>query len=102
MTLLTEREDGHSVTFETAIKEQIKTLRKQLDEAAPKWEIAQGSDGVVSRSSTEKQDIRPVLEILSQKLGIAENRTGPILPRPELDMKDMMDNLRMGGKSSWF
>jgi len=102
VTLLTEREDGHAVTFETVIKEQIKTLRKQLDEIAPKWDIAQGSNGVVSQSSTEKQDIRPVLEILSQKLGIAENRAGPILPRPGLDMKGLMDDLRRGGNSSWF
>jgi len=100
--LLTEREDGHSVTFETAIKEQIKTLRKQLDEVAPKWDITQGTDEVVSRPSTEKQDIRPVLEIISQKLGIAENRAGPILPRAGLDMKGLMDDLRRGGNSSWF
>lgn len=100
--LLTEREDGQSVTFETAIKEQIKTLRKQLDEIAPKWDITQGSDGVVSRSPTEKQDIRPVLEILSQKLGIAENRVGPILPRAGLDTKSLMDDLQRGGNSSWF
>jgi hypothetical protein len=100
--LLTEREDGHSITFETAIKEQIKTLRKQLDEVAPKSDITQSSGGVVSRSSTEKQDIQPLLEFLFQKLGIAENRVGPILPRAGLDMKSLMDDLRRGGNSHWF
>lgn len=75
--LLTKKEDGHHVTFETVIKEQIKTLRKQLDEVAPKCNGTQASAGVFPRSSTQEQDVRPVLGVLSQMLGGAENRRYP-------------------------
>lgn len=76
--LLTEKEDGHLVTFETVIKKQIKTLRKQLDEVAPKCNVTQASAGVSPRSSTQEQDVRPVLGVLSQMLGGAENRRYPL------------------------
>ena len=54
--LLTEKEDGHLITFETVIKEQIKALRKQLDEVVPKCNVTQASAGVFPRSSTQEQD----------------------------------------------
>jgi len=99
VTLLTEKEDGHSVTFETAIRKQIKILRKQLDEVAPKGSITQVSAEVFPQSSTSK-DIRPVLDVLCQKLGgQAENRVGPIFPRPDHDISGLMDGL--SGNPSW-
>jgi hypothetical protein len=67
--LLTEKEDGHLITFETVIKEQIKALRKQLDEVVPKCNVTRASAGVFPRSSTQEQDVRPVLGVLSQMLG---------------------------------
>lgn len=101
MTLLTEKEDGHPVTFETAIRKQIKILRKQLDEVAPKCNITQVSAEVLPRSSTEKQDIWPVLDGLCQRLRQAENSVGPIFPRPDLDTRGLMDDLQSGNRS-WF
>lgn len=101
VTLLAEKEDGHPVTFETAIRKQIKILRKQLDEVAPKCNITQVSAEVFPRSSTEKQDIRPVLDGLCQKLRQAENSVGPIFPRPDVDIRGLMDDLQSGNRN-WF
>jgi hypothetical protein len=100
VTLLTEKEDGHPITFETAIKNQIKVLRKQLDEIAPKGNITQVSADVFPQSSTSNQDFRPVLDVLCQKLGgQAENRVGPVFPRPDHDIRGLMDGL--SGNTSW-
>ena len=101
VTLLTEKEDGHPVTFETAIRKQIKILRKQLDEVAPKCNTTQVSAEVFPRSSTEKQDSRPVLDGLCQRLRQAENSVGPILPRPDFDIRGLMGDLQSGNRY-WF
>ena len=103
VTLLAEKEDGHPVTFEAAIRKQIKILRKQLDEVAPRCNITQVSAEVFPRSSTstEKQDIRPVLDGLCQKLRQAENSVGPVFPRPGFDIRGLMDDIQ-GGNRYWF
>jgi hypothetical protein len=104
VTLLTEKEDGHCVTFEAVIKAQIKSLRKQLDERAPKRDSANGqtSAEIFPQPSIEKKDPRLVLEALSQRLRSAENRTGPIFPKPDRDIRGLIDDLQRNGGSSWF
>ncbi|KAI0304056.1 P-loop containing nucleoside triphosphate hydrolase protein [Russula brevipes] len=103
VTLLKEKEEGKHVTFESVIKRQIKTLRKQLDEAAPKAGFSQGPASDFPSSSTEKRDIRPLLDVLSQRLRAAEYRGGPIFPRPDHDIRgSIMDDLQGGGNRAWF
>ncbi|KAI9444416.1 hypothetical protein BJY52DRAFT_1228859 [Lactarius psammicola] len=77
VTLLTEKEDGHIVTFERVIKRQIKALRMQLDEGSIKRGNADGKPSVEvpvfprPRVPTEKTDIALTLEHLSMRLLLA-------------------------------
>jgi hypothetical protein len=102
VTLLTEKEDGHHVTFEDVIKTQIKSLRKQIDEA-PKLDAAdiQASVGTFPQPSIEKQDFRVVLETLSQRLRAAQNRAAPIFPKPDRDIRGLMDDIVRNRGGSW-
>ncbi len=110
MTFLTEREDGHVVTFEAVIKKQIKTLRKQLDESTAKRENADGKSPAevpVSprpRVPTEKTDIPLALEHLSLLSRQAANNAGPIFPLPNREVRSLLDVFQRstGGSPSWF
>jgi hypothetical protein len=103
VTLLREKEEGQPVTFESVIKRQIKILRKQLDEAAPKAGFSQGPARDFPSPSMDKRDIRPLLDVLSQRLRAAEHRGGPIFPRPDHDIRgSIMDDLQRGGNRHWF
>lgn len=110
VTLLTEKEDGHIVTFETVIKKQIKALRKQLDEGSIKRGNADGKRLAETpvlprpRVPTEKTDITLALERLSLLSRGAANKAGPIFPAPNQDIRGLLDDLQRnaGGSSSWF
>jgi hypothetical protein len=104
VTLLTEKEDGHCVTFEAVIRLQIKSLRKQLDEGTPKHDIAdrQASAEMFPRSSIEKKDFRLTLETLFQRLKTAENRAAPFYPNPDRNIQGLMGDPQRSGGSSWF
>jgi hypothetical protein len=104
VTLLTEKEDGHHVTFEDVIKTQIKSLRRQIDEGAPKLDTAdiQTSVETFPQHSVEKKDFRVVLEALSQRRQAAQNRAAPIFPNPDRDIRGLMDDIERNRGSSWF
>ncbi|KAI0307137.1 P-loop containing nucleoside triphosphate hydrolase protein [Multifurca ochricompacta] len=82
VTLLSENEDGNAVTFEIIIKMQIKTLRKQLDE--------------------ERRDFGLAIEALSQRSRSAENPPAPVFPKPDQDIRGLMDSLQTDRGGSWF
>ena len=111
VTLLTEKEDGHIITFETAIKKQIKALRKQLAEGS----IRRGNNKIPAEISVfprprfpiENTDISPAqaaLERLSLMSREAANKPGPIFPAPSADIRGLLDDLQRnaGGSSNWF
>lgn len=104
MTLLAEKEDGHHVTFEDIIKTQIKSLRRQIDEGAPKLDTADMQASVESfpQSSIEKKDFRVILEALSQGFRAAQNRAAPIFPKPDRDIRGLVDDIERNRGSSWF
>jgi hypothetical protein len=104
VTLLTEKEDGHHVTFEDVIKAQIKSLRRQIDEGVPKLDTAdiQASVETFPQPSIEKKDFRVVLEALSQRLRVAQNRAAPIFPKADRDIRGLMDDIEGNSGSSWF
>lgn len=111
MTLLTEKEDGHIVTFESVIRKQIKTLRKQLAEGSIMRGNSKPPAGISvfprPRFPTENTDILPAearLERLSLMSREAANKPGPIFPAPSPDIRGLLDNLQRnaGSSSSWF
>ena len=110
MTLLTEKEDGHIVTFEYVIKKQIKALRKQMGEGSIKRRSTDGKPPAEipafrrPRIPTEKTDIPLALEHLSLMTREVANKVGPIFPAPNRDIRGLLDNLQMNtsGPSNWF
>jgi hypothetical protein len=112
VTLVTEKEDGHIITFEAVIKKQIKTLRKQLSEGS----IRRGNGKLPAEISVfprprpqfppENADISPAqaaLERLALMSREATNKPGPIFPAPSPDIRGLLDDLQRnaGGSSSW-
>ena len=110
VTLLTERDDGHIVTFEAVIKKQIKALRKQIAEGS----IRRGNNKLPTpaersvfpppRFPTENTDISPAqaaLERLSLMSRGAANNSGPIFPPPSSDIRGLLDDLQMQ-RNGWF
>jgi SpoVK/Ycf46/Vps4 family AAA+-type ATPase len=107
VTLLTEKEDGHIVTFESIIKKQIKALRKQLGEGSIKRDGKPPTEIPVfprPRVPTEKTDLPLALEHLSLISKEAANKFGPIFPAPNREIRGLLDDLQRsaGGSSSWF
>ncbi|KAI0268229.1 P-loop containing nucleoside triphosphate hydrolase protein [Gloeopeniophorella convolvens] len=105
VTLLTEKEDGHEISFEAVIKTQIKTLRKQLDKGALERQVSstRATPTVMSLSPPESQrEFKPLLDALTQRLGGTGRSAAPIFPRPDRDVRGLMDGLPGVGNSSWF
>lgn len=109
VTLLTEKEDGHIVTFESVIKKQIKSLRKQRGEGSIKGRNT-GDNEIPAfsrpRIPTEKTDIPLALERLSLMSREGANKVGPIFPAPNRDVRGLLDDLQRNagssGSANWF
>ncbi|KAI0053596.1 P-loop containing nucleoside triphosphate hydrolase protein [Auriscalpium vulgare] len=100
VTFLLDDEDGKAGDFETSIKSQIKTLRKQLDKGAIERPVAP-TVAPVPRELVK--DVRPLLDAVARKLalspyGSSSNGMG-ILPSAgiaaanEKDIRPLLDAL---------
>ncbi|KAI0068685.1 P-loop containing nucleoside triphosphate hydrolase protein [Artomyces pyxidatus] len=92
VTFMTDKEDGKDVHFESVIKGQIKTLRKQLDKGAidriastqpfstahvaPLYSSAMGltinQTGAWMKGESTGRDVRPLLDAIAQRLNLTE------------------------------